>query len=421
MPASARSARTSSAVAIIGVLFFLFGFTTWINGPLINYLKIICQLEDGAEPFYVTSAFYIAYFVTALPMAWVLGRTGMKNGMMYGLFVMAAGAFCFIPAAQGRSYPLFLLGLFLLGTGLSLLQTASNPYITVVGPIESAAARISVMGICNKMGGFIAPFVIGFLLMGDADSLLEELAGLHGAAHAARLDEIAQRVIMPYSVMGVALIALGLMIRFSPLPELDPQVDAPGVATDGRGLFSFPNLVLGAIALFLYVGVEVMAGDTIGTYAQSQGMGLGDAKHLTSYTLACMIVGYIIGIICIPRFLSQSKALAGSAISGVVITLAAISLKGLPSVLCIALLGLANALVWPAIWPLAIEGLGRHTKAGGALLIMAIAGGAVLPPLYGHLAKYPGIGHQQAYWIMVPCYLFILWYGLKGHKRKSWA
>lgn len=412
--------HTTSAVVIIGALFFLFGFVTWINGPLISYLKIVCELKDGAEPFYVTFAFYIAYFFTALPMAWVLGKTGMKRGMMYGLFTMAVGALLFIPAAQGRSYGLFLAGLFIIGTGLSLLQTASNPYITVVGPIESAAARISVMGICNKMAGVLAPFVLGFLLLADADTLQADINALEGPLLAARLDELAQRVIVPYGVMAAFLVALGLMINFSPLPELDPEVDAPGVPTDGRSIFSFPNLMLGVFALFLYVGVEVMAGDTIGIYGQSLGLPLSVAKHFTSYTLIGMVVGYVIGIIAIPRFISQSKALAASAVLGVVLTIAATLLPAHASILCIALLGLANALVWPAIWPLAISGLGRHTKTGSALLVMAIAGGAILPLIYGKLAEEPGIGHQHAYWMMVPCYLYILWYGVAGHKKKAW-
>lgn len=415
-----QRSHTTSAVVIIGTLFFLFGFVTWINGPLISYLKIVCELKEGAEPFYVTFAFYIAYFFTALPMAWVLGRTGMKRGMMYGLFTMALGALLFIPAAQERSYGLFLVGLFIIGTGLSLLQTASNPYITVVGPIESAAARISVMGICNKMAGVLAPFVLGALLLADADTLQADIDALEGPLLAARLDELAQRVVVPYGIMAGFLVLLGLMINFSPLPDLDPEVDAPGVAADGRSIFSYPSLVLGVIALFLYVGVEVMAGDTIGIYGRSLGLPLSVAKHFTSYTLIGMVAGYVIGIVAIPRFISQAKALAASAVLGVALTIAATLLPAQASILCIALLGLANALVWPAIWPLAIAGLGRHTKTGSALLVMAIAGGAILPLVYGQLAAEPGIGHQQAYWIMVPCYLFILWYGLKGHRKRAW-
>ncbi|MBK7383731.1 MAG: sugar MFS transporter [Flavobacteriales bacterium] len=404
--------RTTSAIIILGALFFLFGFVTWINGPLISYLKIICKLGQGAEPFYVTFAFYIAYTVTALPMAWVLGRTGMKRGMMYGLWVMALGALLFIPAAQARSYPLFLLGLFVIGTGLSLLQTASNPYITVVGPIESAAARISIMGICNKLAGVLAPLILGAVLLGDADQLQVELAGLHGDAHDARLDALALRVIMPYMVMAVVLFALGLLVRFAPLPELDPEVDAPGNAPDGRSIFSYPQLWFGVLALFLYVGAEVIAGDTIPGYGQSQGLPLSEAKHLTSYTLICMVIGYFVGIFAIPRWISQSAALTGSAVLGVGITLVALLTTGYTSVLCIAVLGISNALVWPAIWPLAIEGLGRHTKTASALLIMAIAGGAILPMVYGSFAAMPSIGPRMAYSILLPCYFVIGAYGL---------
>lgn len=414
------TSHTRAAVFILGALFFLFGFTTWLNGPLIGYLKIICELKDGAEPFYVTFAFYIAYFFTALPMSAVLRRTGMKKGMMYGLFTMGIGALLFIPAAQVRSYPLFLAGLFVIGTGLSLLQTASNPYITVVGPIESAASRISIMGICNKMAGVLAPIVLGALLLGDASTLQTELATLDPVAYANKLDELASRVIMPYGLMALVLFGLGLMIRFSPMPEIDLEVEQAGDAGSSGSVFSHPTLVFGVVALFLYVGVEVMAGDTIGLYGQSQGMSLDESKHLTSYTLGCMVVGYILGILGIPRFFSQSQALAASALLGVAFTMAAIVLDGRASVFCIAFLGLANALVWPAIWPLAIAGLGQHTKTGSALLIMAIAGGALLPLVYGRLSAVPMVGPQQAYWIMVPCYLFILWYALKGSRARRW-
>jgi len=412
--------HTRAAVFVLGALFFLFGFTTWINGPLIGYLKIICELKDGAEPFYVTFAFYIAYFVTALPMSAVLRSTGMKKGMMYGLMTMAVGAVLFIPAAQGRSYGLFLTGLFVIGTGLSLLQTASNPYITVVGPIESAASRISIMGICNKLAGVLAPLILGAVLLGDASTLQTDLAELDGAGHAARLDELAQRVIVPYSVMAVVLFALGLMVRSSPLPEIDAEVESAGEREATGGVMRHPTLVLGVLALFLYVGVEVMAGDTIGLYGQSQGMPMERTAHLTSYTLAWMVVGYIIGVFGIPRWFSQSQALAGSAVLGSLLTIAAVLLDGTLSVYCIATLGLANALVWPAIWPLAIQGLGPHTKTGSALLIMAIAGGALLPLVYGELSATPAVGPQQAYWIMLPCYLFIGWYALRGSRMRQW-
>lgn len=414
-----QRSNTSAAILIIGALFFLFGFVTWVNGPLMSYLKLACELKGSVVMFFVTFAFYISYFVTALPMSWILQRTGLKNGMMLGLFTMALGALIFIPAAHERAYPLFLAGLFTIGTGLSLLQTASNPYITVVGPIESAAARISVMGICNKVAGMLAPFVVGFFLLGDASAIEQELTTLTGAAREARLVELASRVIAPYTGMAIVLVLLGIGIRFSPLPELEVEKDEARGKEDHRSIFSFPNLWLGVLALFLYVGVEVIAGDSIGPYGRQLGIPLDDAKLFTSYTLAAMIIGYIVGIICIPRFITQSKALLYSAVIGVLLTIGVIALPGYASVLSIALLGLANALMWPAIWPLAIDGLGRHTKTGSALLIMAIAGGALLPLLNSWLGEHASVGHQHAYAMMIPCYLFIGWYAMSGHKLRS--
>ena len=371
----------------------------------------------------------------ALPSSWILEKTGFKKGMMLGLFVMAIGALVFIPAAYSRTYELFLVGLFIIGTGLSILQTASNPYITIVGPIESAAARISVMGICNKVAGVLAPIILGAIVLSDADALVNELKQLDEAQKNIRLDELASRVIFPYSIMAIVLLVLGLMIRFSPLPEVDSpsptlpegkgekndSVSSPSGRLGGAtNVFQFPNLVLGVIALFLYVGVEVMAGDTIGSYGRSLDIPLSETKNFTAFTLTAMVIGYIIGIIAIPKFISQAKALAISAVIGILFSAAVVFTHGYYSVRFIALLGLANALMWPAIWPLAIHGLGKFTKTGSALLIMAIAGGATLPLIYGKLTDVESIGHQQAYWMMVPCYLFILYYSVKGFKILNW-
>lgn len=416
------STSTKSSIGptiIIGILFFVFGFATWINGTLIPYLKIACELTD-AESLLVASAFYISYFVMALPSSWVLKQTGFKKGMMLGLLVMAVGALVFIPAATTRTYGLFLTGLFIIGTGLSLLQTAVNPYVTIVGPIESAAKRISIMGICNKVAGMLAPIILGAIILSDADQLTESLKTMDAVAREAKLNELASRVIVPYISMAVILLALAAMIWFSPLPEIEAEEETVDTTKGASSVFGFPNLLLGVIALFLYVGVEVMAGDTIGLFGRAQGIPLSEAKNFTSFTLAAMVIGYVVGIFAIPKFISQSRALALSAIVGVVFTIAAIITTGYTSVLFIALLGLANALVWPAIWPLAIGGLGRFTKTGSAMLIMAIAGGAVLPPFWGLLARVPEIGHHQAYWIMVPCYLFILFYSTSGYKLKRW-
>lgn len=415
------SKSTVVPTIILGALFFIFGFVTWLNGTLIPYLKIACELNTF-QSLLVAFAFYISYFVTALPSSWILQKTGLKKGMMLGLLVMAGGALLFIPAANSRTYSLFLSGLFIIGTGLSILQTASNPYVTIVGPIESAARRISIMGICSKVAGVLAPIILGSIILADADTLVAQLQTLGEAEKNVMLNELSSRVVQPYTMMAAALAGLALMVRFSPLPELDEATNELMQGGEGNktSIMQFPNLILGVIALFLYVGAEVIAGDTIGNYGQTQGIALSEAKYFTAYTLIGMIIGYIIGVITIPKIISQDKALAISAITGMAFSSLAIITSGYTSVLFIALLGLSNALMWPAIWPLAIEGLGKFTKTGSALLIMSIAGGAILPLVYGHLADLEFIGSRQAYWILVPCYLFILHYSIKGHKIKSW-
>ncbi|MFI5219966.1 MAG: sugar MFS transporter [Bacteroidia bacterium] len=419
---TAQKPAYAFSIFILGTLFFIFGFVTWLNGTLIPYLKIACELNTF-ESFFVAFAFYISYFFTALPSSWVLKKTGYKKGMMLGLLVMAGGALVFIPAAQTRTYGLFLTGLFIIGTGLSILQTASNPYITILGPLESAAKRISIMGICNKVAGALAPIILGAIVLSDADTLLTDLQTMDIMEKTVRLDELAMRVIFPYTMMAAALTLLALMIRFSGIPEIDMEAENSNAVSDANNsgktsILQFPNLTMGVVALFLYVGVEVMAGDTIGLYGQKQGIALSIAKNFTAYTLTAMIIGYIFGILLIPKYIKQDKALAVSAVIGVLFTIITMTTTGYTSVMFIALLGLANALMWPAIWPLAIEGLGKFTKTGSALLIMGIAGGALLPLLYGRLADISSIGSQNAYVIMIPCYLFILYYALKGHKLR---
>lgn len=408
-------------IIILGILFFIFGFVTWLNGTLIPYLKIACELSS-AEALLVASAFYLSYFIMALPMSGVLRRTGFKNGMMLGLFVMAVGALLFIPAAQTRTYGLFLTGLFIIGTGLTLLQTASNPYITIIGPIESAAKRISIMGICNKVAGMLAPVILGAVVLHDSDTLEASLAAMDAAARTLALDELALRVIQPYGIMAAALVVLGLFVRLSPLPDQVNEEEATHATGEiaKSGVLQFPQLVFGALAIFFYVGAEVIAGDAIGVYGQSQGIPLSETKNFTAWTLGAMLVGYVIGIIAIPKYVDQARALKFSAVAGLLFSALAMATSGYTSVLCIALLGLANALMWPAIWPLAIEGLGRFTKTGSALLIMGIAGGAVLTPLFGLMCDTPAIGSRIALAIFLPCYLFILWYATTGHKRRAW-
>ena len=408
------------SILIIGALYFIFGFVTWLNGILIPYLKIACELTNF-QALFVTFAFYISYTLMALPSSWVLKKTGFKNGMMAGLLVMAVGTVVFIPAAMTRTYGIFLTGLFIMGTGLAILQTAVNPYITIIGKRETAARRISIMGICNKLAGAIAPLILAYFILSDGDAFVANLNTLDEQARVLALDGLARRVIVPYIVMTIVLILLGLMVRYSTLPEVEaePEEDTGGHVTSGKStIFEYPHLILGVLALFFYVGAEVIAGDTIIRYGISIGIDISTAKVFTSYTLISMVLGYIIGIILIPRVISQRIALTCSAILGVILTFFVVYSHGITSVFFVAMLGLANAMVWPAIWPLAIHGLGKFIKTGSALLIMAIAGGAVLPLAWGWLSDQ--ISSQQAYWILMPCYIIIFLYSVWWYKIREW-
>lgn len=415
------AATNKSAIVIIGILFFVFGFVTWLNGTLIPFLKIACQLENDIQAFFVTFAFYMAYFFLAIPSSVLLKRTGFKNGMAWGLGVMALGSLIFIPAANARSFSLFLIGLFIQGAGLALLQTASNPYISIIGPIESAAKRISIMGICNKVAGILSPLVLGTLVLKNSSQLTEQLSTTTDAATKnALLNEMAGRVIPPYIVMAVILFLLALMIRKSSLPEIDMEGgEETGSATgeQRQSVFHYPHLLLGVLCLFLYVGAEVMAGDAIGIYGNELGMPLEQTKYFTSFTLFAMLVGYIIGIFTIPKYVSQQKALSISAVSGMLFATGAFLSQGYVAITFIALLGLSNALMWPAIFPLAINGLGRFTKIGSALLVMGIAGGALMPLLYTSLKDKVELSNHASFFICVlPSYLYIFYYAVRGHK-----
>jgi MFS transporter, FHS family, L-fucose permease len=404
------------SISIIGGLFFIFGFVTWMNGTLIPFLKLACDLKTDAEALLVTFAFYMAYFFLAIPSSFILNKTGFKKGMSLGLAVMGLGALLFIPAAMQRTFPLFLTGLFVQGMGLALLQTASNPYISVIGPIESAAKRISIMGICNKVAGALSPLVLGAIVLKGASEIETQINSTSDLATRENLlQELSHRVIMPYGIMTVVLFLLAIMIFFSPLPEIETDGSSATEKKSTRdSIFQFPYLMLGIVCLFLYVGVEVMAGDVIGTYGKAIGISLDETKLFTSYTLWSMVVGYIIGILTIPKYIKQQNALAISAITGIIFSAGVYFTTGYTSIVFIALLGFANALMWPAIFPLAIEGLGKFTKLGSAFLVMGIAGGAVLPQIYARIV--PTLGPASAFfWIVAPCYTYILFYARRGH------
>jgi len=416
---ASQSGRFNSDVLIIGALFFVFGFVTWLGSVLIPYLKIACELTT-VESYLVAFAFYISYTFMAIPSAWVLRKTGSKKGMSLGLLIMGLGAILFVPAALTRWYPLFLLGLFVQGAGLTILQSASNPYITKLGPPESAAKRISIMGICNGVAGVLAPIILGAIILSEADSIEQKLSTLNVAEKIMELEALASRVIIPYISMMVVLLILALVIYFSSLPELDTdEEDAATFEANANktSILQFPHLLLGVLTLFLYVGVEVIAVDTVFGFATSQGIAASQASFFASFTIMNMLVGYVFGIICIPRFIKQDVALKLSAVTGILFAIIALFSDGIISVVFISLLGLANSLIWPSIWPLAIDGLGRFTKTGSSLLIMAVGGGAILPLMYGYLAE--DYNTKVAYWIVVPGYLMILFYSAYGHKIRT--
>jgi MFS transporter, FHS family, L-fucose permease len=421
-----QNKNNSYAIIIIGILFFVFGFVTWLNGTLIPFLKLACQLENDIQAFFVTFAFYMAYFFLAIPSSFILKKIGFKNGMALGLLVMAVGSIIFVPAANARSFALFLIGLFVQGAGLALLQTASNPYISIVGPIESAAKRISIMGICNKIAGMLSPLILGALVLKNATAIEEQVnKATDLVVKNDLLNQLASRVITPYIIMAVVLVLLAGMIKKSSLPEID--IDKEEVKTDDTiisktNVLQYRHLVLGVLCLFLYVGVEVMAGDAIGAYGRELGMPLDKTKYFTSFTLIAMLVGYIIGIFTIPKIISQQKALAISAVLGAIFSVCVFATSGYTAITFIALLGLANALMWPAIFPLAISGLGKFTKIGSALLIMGIAGGALLPLLYTTLKDKNSFNFSNPasfLMVMLPCYIYILYYALKGYEVKK--
>lgn len=422
---------------IIGSLFFVFGFITWLNGALIPFLQIVCQLGE-IQALLIAFSFYIAYVVMALPMAFILEKTGYKNGMSIGLGLIALGCLLFIPAAKSQAFAVFLFAQFVVGSGLTILQTASNPYLVKVGPQESAAARISIMGLLNKGAGVIAPIVFTYLILGDFEGINAKSFGLLSATEqTSQIAILSNNLIMPYLGMAVALVMLAFALRFSDLPELDLEQETQNLQTshaDKTSILHFPHLILGVLTLFFYVGVEVIAGDTIGLLGSR--LGVENATSLTSFTMFFMVIGYLLGLFLTPRFISQKTLLIASAVSGIIFSISVIysnpahfgvsellwgwlGIQTIPNTVAfVALLGLSNAIVWPAVWPLALRELGYFTAKGSALLIMGIAGGAILPMVFGTLsAHYSPI---DAYWMMVPCYLFILFYGFVGCRMTQW-
>jgi len=410
-------------MAICCLLFFILGFFTWANGALIPFVKLAFSLTSDLQAFFVLFASYIAYFFLALPSSWIINKTGFDNGLILSLVLLAAGSLIFIPAAHQGSYELFLLGIFIQGSAMALLQTAVNPYLSIIGPIESAAQRISIAGVFNKGAGIIVPFILGGVLLKGSEEISAKIQSLPpGPEHDALLGTLLGRVDTLYIILAVVVLLFAAVIKMAKMPpvDVDKEDDAAddiSITSRKRSIFDYPHLFLGALAIFFCVAVEVMAGDIIGTYGKELSLPPFFVKYGTAFTLVCMLVGYFIGIATIPKVVSQQMALRVCTIVGISLTTAATFTTGLTSYVFVALLGIANSLMWPAIFPLGIKGLGKFTKTGSAIMIMGIAGGAIWPLIYGFLKDTMHVDFQHAFlYAMVPAYLYILYFAIAGHK-----
>ncbi|MCG7562534.1 MULTISPECIES: sugar MFS transporter [Pseudoalteromonas] len=414
-------------MTLAGSMFFILGCITWLNGAITPFLQQMLELSPLQASF-IISSFYIAVTVAGIPSAMLIKRVGYKNGMAIGCAVMALSALMYIPAAKMQMIEIFLFAQLMIGVGQTVLQTAVNPYVVKMGSERSAAVRVCIMGLLNKSAGVIVPIVFAAVVVSGVVNEGESLSQ-------AQKDMMANSLIAPYLGIAGLIFLFAAFAKFSPLPDLVFEEEGQTSKGEVKEALSHPHLALGVIGIALYVAVEVIAADTIGSYALQ--LGIADYSVMTSYTMGCMLIGYAIGIALIPRFMSQQNALVMSAIAGIVTVFAVVlgdnestALANLLLVpfggpqlpdplLCIALLGFANAMVWPAIWPLALDGLGRLTGTASGLLIMGIAGGALGPLLIG-VGNVAGLGAQGAYSLMLPSYLFILFYALKGHKMRSW-
>ncbi len=411
------------SLAMIGCLFFVFGLVSWVNSILIPYFKIACDLQSGVQTYLVTFAFYIAYLVMTIPASFLLKKVGYKKGAMIGLFIMSAGTLLFWPAALTRTYAMFLAALFVIGTSLAILQSVANPFVTIIGPHESAAKRISVMGICNKFAGIIAPLLFAAVVIRpeDKDIMAAVESGLLvGPAKEAALDEMIKGVIPPYLVLTVFLALFAVIFFKSPIKDINPDKDnkSAGEAQDRSSVWAYPYLVLGVIALFFHLGSQQISIATIIEYAQSMGMNLDAAKVFPSYTLACILGGYLIGVITIPKYISQQKALVMCTITGLILSILVLALPLKASIWCVVLLGVPNSLIYAGIWPLAIRGLGKWTTLGSSLLVMALCGNAIMSLLYGLMTDYMSL--QASYWLLIPSFAFMIYYAVWGYKIENW-
>jgi len=396
------------AIAIIGLLFFVLGFAIGINAYLIPFLREVFNLSTAAS-YLVMAATFSSFVVFGIPSGYIIQKIGYKGGIVLSFVIMALGMILFVPSAKITSFPLFLLALFIGGVGQTILQTSINPYITILGPEESAARRICIMGICNKIAYALGPIIL---------SIFMSLEGIN-----------VNDVVEPFYMIAAIFLAGGGISYFAPLPEIQAQPSKNGEGTqidsDGSSIFQFPHLFLGMGAVFSYIGIETLSLGSVIDFAtrldfpsfEVFNINLLAPEIFVSYSTLSLIIGYLAGIVLIPKYISQQKALKYSSIFGLVIVVMILLLPVNGSVFMVSALGLANAVLWPAIWPLSLADLGKLTKTGSSIMILGIVGGAVVPLIFGWMVDI--LSYQLAYWICLPCYLYILYFGTRGYKIRS--
>ena len=394
-------------LGVAAAIFFTMGFVTWMNGPLISFVRVAFDLSDTSA-FLVPMVFYFSYFLFSLPASFLARKLGLRTGLSVSLLLCAAGVALFGQFIAMRLYGGALTGLLVMGAGLSLMQVVINPLVSLLGPSERASQRIAIMGVCNKCAGILAPIVLATLVMGDIGSISQRAQEMTDpAARNALLAGFVHAIYAPYMTMAVILLVTAIGVAVCPLPDLQ-AAPLPGPLESSRRIFR-PHLVAGIAVMFLYVGIEVMAGDAIGTYGQGFGLPLSQTRFFTSLTLAAMLGGYVTGFLIVPRFVTQERLMELACMLGGLLTITAFLTHGYVSVLCVALLGAANAMLMPTIFPIAIRGAGLWTPLASALLVMAYSGGAIIPQIY--VALKPVIGFQAMFALLVlPSYLALLLY-----------
>jgi FHS family L-fucose permease-like MFS transporter len=405
----------SRPLAIVTTLFFMWGFLTCLNDILVPHLKSIFDLSY-ARVMLVQFAFFSAYFLFSVPWSKVVNRIGYQRTMVVGLLTMALGAFLFLPAASAASYPLFLTALVVLAAGITGLQVSANPYVVVLGKPETASSRLDLTQAFNSLGTTIAPKLGGLLILATAPMAMEELHQLSPhALHAYRVQEAAS-VKMPYTVICVALVLLAVVIGTFKLPKIEHAEHRAGV---NDSVWKHPNLILGAVGIFTYVGAEVSIGSFLVNFfalPEIAGFSAKTAAGFVSFYWAGAMIGRFLGAGLLRR-IRPGDLLGLCAIGAATLVSASMILGGHTAMWSILSVGLFNSIMFPTIFSLGVAELGPLTGSGSGILTMAIVGGAVLPLIQGVIADHVGIHH--AFFLPLLCYLYILFYGLSGSKPNS--